>query len=417
VGEFSVLRSDDAGASWQPLVPNIAGQPTHRADEDPFFYLDPATDRIFVDDLLTSTKCSQLSYSDDEGASWTPTLAGCSQFDHQTIFAGPPASSTPSGYPNIVYHCAFSGGATTVAGFTTSCEKSLDGGRLWLPTGAPVAGPALGPGNVGEPVCDGELGHGYVGRDGTVFLPNGLCGQPHLAISHDEGLTWNNVQVSDLGFPFDGRVYGHDGSVGVDAEGVVYFGWIAHDRMPYLILSRDQGQTWTPPVPLAAPGVREAALFQLDVGAPGRIAFEYMGSTNSPGAPFNETPCQADPQACLAPCQENPTDANCLIEPPGDLNVTWDGFMGLGIDATSQSPSWWSATVNPHEDPLIRGACRGLTRCQEDVDFLDIKIGPDGTPWASFVDGCGPACMNDASHADDMNEAVVGHLVDGPKLR
>lgn len=89
-----VSVSYNQGADWRILLPTVGPiVPTHQASLDPYFYLDPTTDRIFADDLI-SPNCSVLSFSDDFGQSWTNTVGGCIETDHQTIFAGPPATST-----------------------------------------------------------------------------------------------------------------------------------------------------------------------------------------------------------------------------------------------------------------------------------------------------------------------------------
>jgi hypothetical protein len=401
-----VARSADEGATWTRVIPDVNGDPTtgtHRTSLDPYFYLDPATDRMFVDDLSGPAKCSLLSYSDDEGKTWKHTVAGCTQFDHTSIFAGKPVTSTTSGYPNVVYHCAYQAGLTSIAGFGASCERSTDGGMTWLATRTPISTPTLGAGNNEEPLCNGALGHGTTGPDGTVFVPHGFCGQPMLAISRDEGDSWTNVKVSDLGMPFDGENYGHDGAVGVDPDGTVYYAWIARDRLPHLTVSRDAGKTWSPPVPIGVPGLRESSNLELTVGAAGKIAFVYMGSTNSPGGPFAETPCTKDPAPCV------------VGSGPDYSNVSWSAYMGMSVDALDGDPTFQTASVNPESDPLIRGTC-GITRCQEVGDFVDIRIGPDGTPWASLVDGCKGACATDPKGSDNAREAIVGRLVGGASL-
>ena len=50
--------------------------------------------------------------------------------------------------------------------------------------------------------------------------------------------------------------------------------------------SRDRGKTFGPPLKVAPPGLREAWGPALDVDAKGRVAMAYMGSTDSPGAPW-----------------------------------------------------------------------------------------------------------------------------------
>lgn len=131
----SVLRTRD-GAAFKDVGPKIGGQSTDRYTQDPYLHVDPSTGRVFRADLLLP--CQRLSWSDDRGETWRSSVSNCEQGDHQTLFAGPAPKTAvqPSGYRNVLYNCAISGGS--FAGTTstaTSCSKSLDGGQTFLPTG------------------------------------------------------------------------------------------------------------------------------------------------------------------------------------------------------------------------------------------------------------------------------------------
>lgn len=396
-GPVQVARSSDQGATWELLTPDLAGVPTHVYSADPYFYLDPVTDRLLAEDLMTQP-CGTMSISDDGGDTWTTSASGCLQTDHVTIFSGPAATSSPTDYPTIVYRCAMSGGALYGTSTMVTCQRSLDGGMTWLPPGEsaftflPGTVPDTGVPVVGYRPCSGGSGHGTVGPDGAVYLPRGHCGQPWLAISHDEALTWTRVQVSDLGNPcFEGDAQGplceHDAAAGVDAAGTVYYAWFARDdRMLRLVRSFDGGATWTTPLMVAAPGLNEVSMVQLAAGGPGEIALAYYGTTNGPGAPFD------------------------------DYSTTdWAGYMAVSYDADREDPLFYSARISEEDDPLIRGICAtGSTGCGAAFDFIDIRIGPDGTPWASFVDGCFDPC--EQSRTEQRSEAVTGRLWGGPSL-
>jgi len=67
-----VLRSKDAGLTWQATTPELAGVDLHPATLDPYVYLDTDTSRLFdIDTLLAGT--TDLSFSDNQGASWLTT--------------------------------------------------------------------------------------------------------------------------------------------------------------------------------------------------------------------------------------------------------------------------------------------------------------------------------------------------------
>lgn len=379
-----VAVSRDGGRTWTAVFPNVSGQETHPISLDPYLYLDQRTGRVFADDLTVPGSCSSLSWSDDQGRTWSHAPAGCTQADHTTIFAGPPVSSDPMGYPNVVYRCAINGGIGTASTMAT-CKKSLDGGRTWVPTGAP---PFVTPADRLPDVCYGATGHGFVDGEGTVYLPKGMCGKPMLAISEDEGRTWTRVRVSDR------RMRGHDAGVAADPAGNVYYFFVDEEnRLPYLVVSRDGGETWGEPMMVAPPGVNEASQPEMIVGGTGRLAFVYMGTTESPGPPFE-----------------------------GDYsNTTWNAYVGMTADALAQDPVFYSAPVNhPERDAFVRGQCGGI-RCQGVQDFMDVRIGPDGTPYGAFVDDClgpGARCLryDEAGGIDTHRMGAVGWLAGGPSL-
>lgn len=99
------VRPNNSGP-WILRLPAVAGFATHPTTLDPYFYIDPATGRIFADDL-SPDNCDYFSWSDDEGRSWQNSLAGCMETDHQTIFAGRATTLATMGYANVVYRCSF----------------------------------------------------------------------------------------------------------------------------------------------------------------------------------------------------------------------------------------------------------------------------------------------------------------------
>lgn len=378
----TMARTDDEGATWQIIAPGAEGQSTHPYSQDPYMFIDPETDRIFVEDLLlVPPTCGMMSMSDDRGDTWQHTQAGCGVTDHVTIFQGPPVEENllPSSYPNVVYRCAISGGALAATSSSVACQRSRDGGMTWLPPGDPAF--TFVPLAAGG--CAGGNGHGATNEQGLVYLPRGHCGQPWLAISDDEAQTWRISQVSDRGNVCDASgLCEHDAGVGEDPAGVLYYAWVAGDRLPYLARSTDQGRTWDEPIMVAPPGLNEVALLQMTVGGEGRIAIVYYGSTNSPGKPWDT----------------------------GDYeNTTWNAYISIAFDAQTREPTFYTASLNDPADPMIRGTC-GPLRCQEVFDFIDIRIGPDGTPWVPLVDGCMDECADGTIKQDNGSRGMVGRL-------
>jgi hypothetical protein len=380
-----VVVSRDGGRSWDDIAPE-----THLYSQDPFLYVDTRTNRAFTADL---TDCLTVSHTDDVGKTWTTSKA-CGLTDHQNLFAGPPVSSPTVDYPNIVYICAIDGGALADASTATSCLKSLDGGRLWIRTGTPAytSDPRQPDGNRGIPgFCDGGTGHGVVDSKGVIYLPRGWCGQPYLAISEDEGATWRRVQVADTGFPRHlSGVFEHEAAVAVDRDGTIYYFWMGRNRLPYLAISTDQAKTFSKPMMVGPPGLKEAWGPTIAVGGVGKVALAYVGSTNAPGG-------------------RAPLGAGDAY----DETVRWNGYITTAIDLHSRKPRFFTASVNPPSDPIERGEC-GAVRCGVQGDFIDVVIGPDGRPWTSMVDGCPPP-----GDPCDLSVGLgfVGTVVRGPRLR
>ena len=373
---WPVLRSNDGGRTWTDVSPTLPnGSFTHFTSQDGMLYLDEATGRVFMTDF--TGPCAPVSFTDDEGESWT-TGTACGLADHQNLFTGPPAISPTVGYPNVVYYCAIDGGALQEASAATGCTKSLDGGRTFVRTGAPpfVDGINPAPGNFGVPGrCSGVTGHGFVDHKGTVYMPRGWCGQPWLAISRDEGATWTRVQVADNGMPVQpggpteydpSNATGfqeHEAGVVVDRSGTIYYLYTAMNRLPYLVVSRDEGVTWEPPIMVGPPGLKEASLPAMDIDSKGRIAMAYVGSTNAPGG---NAPDGAGEEYA---------------------GVTWNGYVTILDTPLQRRIRLRTATVNDPKDPLMVGEC-WILRCQQQFDFIDVVVDGRGDVWTSMVDGC-----------------------------
>lgn len=379
-----IMRSLDKGVEWEDVSPQA-----HQTTQDPFVWMDKKTGRLFDVDFAGGL---QLSYTDDEGESWTSSTQSFGwQMDHQNLFAGPPpeGGNEPIGYPHVVYLCSIGGGALAGYGTTTTCSRSLDGGVSFVPTGEPpfLDGQNSDIGHFGvEGHCGGETGHGFADQRGSIYLARGWCGQPWLAISEDEGASWERVQVADNGMPAtsDG-LQEHEAGVVVDSQGRIYVVWTARNRLPYLAISRNGGESFGKPMMIGPPGLKEASLPTIDIGADGKIAIAYIGSKNAPGG-------------------KSPTGAGSGYE-----KATWNGYVTTTVNALAKNPVFYSASINDPRDPLVIGECP-ILRCQQQFDFIDVVIGADGTPWTSMVDGC----IKRQCSATGL--AIVGHLVGGPKL-
>jgi hypothetical protein len=348
-GQFTGLgmaRSMDEGESFERKFSEVAGTANfHPYSADPFMYVDPYTDRVFMEDLaIPPFNCANLSYSDDNGDTWTQTLGGCLVWDHVGYGSGPSTLNDLNGYPVVIQRCAITYVATTVASEASGCQKSLDGGATWQPPGDPAFlfdqdGVPYAPST-----CNGAVHHVFVDHRGWTWLGRNWCDQkPYLALSKDEGATWTRSKISD------GLAAGHDVGVGVDPAGNVYTFWTSAELRPLIAVSKDDGATWSEPMDISVPGLETSGAISIASGGVGKAAFLYAATIDSD---------------------------------PGNVHAVIANAYGLDGD----SPVFLSAVLTTPDDPLQAGTCAGGF-CDGQADFLDGSIGPDGTAWGSFVHG------------------------------
>lgn len=389
LGWTAVQSSSDGGETWQDVTPRIQDIRDYPVQSnDPYVHVDQHTDRIFVIDLQ-ALMCSTLAFSDDGGETWTKNPIGCGHpvggHDHQTLWTAPPATPTDaqalaeSGYGSVVYYCV-----NRVA--DTACAKSLDGGQSFGPlrpliynTDHDWAPEPIGE-NASEPigrVCGGLTYHGVGDSTGTVYLPTAKCGEPTVGVSQDGGLTWDAGLINATE-----AVNTHDLPLAVDDADNLYAAWTNGSRDARFSVSTDQGQTWTDPITIQPADVEAVKFPALAAGADGELVAAYYG-TSTPGDQLGG-------------------------------NTTWDAYLTLIQDATSDTPTIDTVRLNPAEDPMARGACSG--RCDGIGDFIDAAVGPDGRPWGAFVDVCNSACAAPYGKANRGDRGVAGTIREGPSL-
>ncbi|MGH3736916.1 MAG: hypothetical protein ACRDT6_15095 [Micromonosporaceae bacterium] len=368
-----IWKSTDGNNTWSettPILPVVGEVPPTTLD--PYIWVHPGRNRVFSIDLYVG--CSYLSYSDDKGQSWSTNPLACGDFvnDHQTLFSGPAPAGLPTldpDFPEALYYCF-----NRVA--DSSCGRSLDGGKTFIKTGLPAYEGVDADGGL----CGGLHGHGQVDTEGRVLLPKGHCGKAMLAISDNGGTTWSRVQVSQI------TPYGHEGSVASDQAGNLYYTFLDNrDQLPYLTVSRDHGATWSNPIMVAPPGVKETQFAHVVAGEEGRIAISFVG---------NRSGDDSDPTR------------------------PWDHYVTITENALATQPLWVSNISNAQGDPVHRGACE--SRCGNMFDFLDVILSPvDGSVWATAVDTCTEAkngCPSTPSAGPDDGRGIAVSQIAGPTL-
>jgi hypothetical protein len=351
-GPEFVVRSADSGATWTPLD---SGGPTTSGLVPPWMSVDPDTNRIWFVTALPSLCGARISWSDDEGDTWqTNPSVGCPAQGGEKLLEGPaPAGGArPVGYSHVVYYCANS---IDIAASNLYCYRSLDGGRTFAFTGSfPDPMPPVG--------CAEHHPSrpGLVGPDGALYFPTTLCGALGVAISRDEGASWQFGSIADSGFQ---DIY--TTSTAADARGNLYFAWRGPGALPYLSISTDRGATWRPPIMVAPPGVQAVRRVALAARRRGKVALAYLGTTDGIG---------------------------------------FSGYITETRNALARRPRFWSAPVNDPASPLINAS--DAETFGDRFFYGNVTIGRGSTPWAGFHCAKATACPG-------QRLGVVGRLARG----
>jgi hypothetical protein len=170
-----------------------------------------------------------------------------------------------------------------------------------------------------------------------------------------------------------------DPSVGVGANGTVYYGYVGADGVPGVATSTDQGSTWKFRQAVGTEFAIKNAVFPTVVaGDDDRAAFAYLGT---------------------------PTGGNYQ-----DIN-NFHGIWHLYVSTTYDGGQTWVTSDATPNDPVQRGSiCTGGTTCGDDrnlLDFMDVTIDSHGRVEVGYADGCIKACVTSTAEADNGRDAYA----------
>ncbi|MHB8511996.1 MAG: sialidase family protein [Actinomycetota bacterium] len=396
---------DEASPQRKPTI-SVVDPTTSQRSLDAILTVDSRTGRTFVSQLLGA--CSAMSFSDNDGASWTPTQ-GCGPgvlLDHQSVGVGPVHAPLPSlFYPGVVYYCAQNG-------FSGACATSLDGGATFGNAVPAYNTPANDPGDPNQTFaaegggCSALHGHMKVGPDGTAYLPLKGCGgqatsdnltntefwggEPALSISTDNGLTYTVHRV-----PGGNNKDESDPSVAIGRGdqvpgGRIYFGWedgtnpsatgYGTTSVPKIATSSDGGTTWSKPVDVGAGfHIHNVEFPEVVAGDDNRAAFAWLGTT------------------AIGDDQHNGFKGS------DGKPAVWDLYVSTTYDG---GKSWHTVDATPH-DPVQRGCIdlQGTSNknvtdsniCSQRnlLDFNDMTVDKFGRVLVVYADGCVGKCVSD----------------------
>jgi hypothetical protein len=379
----NVVKSADGGRTWAQVT-DPTGPPTTL---DPMLWVDPITDRIFNNQLYVG--CSYLSFSDDEGATWTPAPVSCGVpgIDHQKISTGPyPAGAVQAGvasqvYPTLATYCYNKLMAT-------DCAVSFDGG-LHYEYDQVVDSGNVAP-NINTPLsCGGLNGHQHHAADGTIYVPYGFnCGQAFVGVSTDGGLTWTpkRTNLPSLYVDMD---------VASTPDGTAYLFYKSNDQRVYVARSHDHFDTVEGPFLVSPPEVTGTMYTVMSAGSDGRVAFAYLG---------------------------NKQNTNNSLEDDMGPDTVWDLYVTMTVDGEAAQPTFVTTKANADGDPVQRGSICMSRGCHDGnrnmLDFIDSAMGPDGRFWVVFTDGCtSRQCLAPGARMQSTDSMVsVARVTLGPSL-
>jgi PKD domain/Divergent InlB B-repeat domain/Fibronectin type III domain len=347
--------------------------------------------RTFLGELTAGD--SNMSYTDDDGATHTQTQGGGIPQgpDHETVGGGPynPNSVPPpppnAVYPNAIYYCT----QNIVA--EAECSRSDDGGLTFGP-GVPIYQNVQG--------CIGSIhGHVKVARDGTVYVPNYSCTLPNgnqgVAVSTDNGITWTERNVTGSGSPKPGLV---DPSVGIGLNDVgkpagqttntIYFGYIDSDGSPKIARSHDSGVTWSTPQNVgAAFNIANSTFPVVVAGDDDRAAFGFLGT---------------------------PTIGNSSTDP--NFAGVWHLYIATTYDGGN---SWVTIDATPDNPVQVGPVCNAGTTCSTPRNLLDFNgfdVDSQGRGLVGFTTGCLGCTNTSPASASTGAQATVARQSGGPRL-
>lgn len=384
------------GRSWTLLRPSGATwNPTDHGD-----YVDPDTGRLFFEDYgpvplapalgATQEGPAHINISTDEGRSWTHTAIPTVFLPENPRFTSsvaPRGAAAPKGYPKVTYFCA-----NTNVGFVSpaiagrTCYSSLDGGATWKLASVILSGSApIHPecGTSGETYSAIDGYYPQPASDGSLYLMVSCGGTTYLARSTDEAASFpilRKSQATPLTLPLPS---GAVPELRIAPSGLMYLLWSRSSASSSgflpggssnkleMRISKTSGQSWGPVIDLTPPGVTAIK----------HVSWELHNNSS------------------LA--------AGVLGQRKGQQG--YDGFIVATRNASSSSPVFFSGIVNNPKRPLlfssdVTGSGYILLPGAPPLaypppfgfnfagnDFIGTTFAPDGTPWASFTQDCGPS--------------------------
>ncbi|HEV8360488.1 MAG TPA: hypothetical protein VGR28_08555 [Candidatus Thermoplasmatota archaeon] len=400
----NVVRSVDAGATWQDVTSPLADPQTN----DPYLWLDPATDRVINDDLVfggtfPGQGCSWATWTqlgedapapniwEGANARFCSAVPETSFVDHQKVHTGkiPPVHVLANKIPanDQIPQATFFAWNT---GAISKITMSIDGGYTF----PFLAGSAQG-------TCNGGLhGRPRSAPDGILLIPKRDCGNP-LALRSVNFNTWDPIEVGeDVGTTSHRK----NPDIAIDAAGNAYMFWPSGAsgglaaEPTWLSVSHDTGATWGASIKASPPNVLSTTFHAAVAGSPGRVAVMYYGNDHTANAPDHVR------------------------------GTKWHAYITFSLNALDPDPTFVTVQLDTDSDPIQIGSISTNSDGHAEagsrnlLDFNDLVLDPTtGRVVAAYADGCTTVnnCANNPSATSGVsrdNEGIAAINTLGPSL-
>jgi len=409
----ALVVSHDDGAHWSLVKPSgTTWNPTDHGD-----YVDPVTGRWFFESYgpiplfpafgPDQEGPSHLNVSADAGRTWAHSVIRDTQITENAQFTAappPPGGDRPVGYSRVTYYCAnLSVGFTSPLIAQRTCYRSLDGTtfttRSVILRSSAAVHPECRPYGENLSAMDGH--YPQPGPGGVLYLMIS-CG-PHtfLARSTDEALTFpvltNGEGPREVPVPAAPTPDFNTSALRVLDDGTLVVVSQESDRLRVRV-SGDEGRHWTAPVDVTSPGVASAASWA--VASRGHaVSLSYLAQHPGDSRFFGYVGLLPDPRTLLARRGTTVLSGQVVRGPLlYGSGPTGPAVMGAGTIPVAPGTD---VPFPPPFDIQVFGN-----------DFIGAAIGPDGTPWGSFTQDCGPTPDAPTCRANGgQTRGVVGRLV------
>jgi hypothetical protein len=211
-----------------------------------------------------------------------------------------------------------------------------------------------------------------------------------VAISRDQGQSWTQHEVADLGAHDPANIFPE---LTVDQGGNLYYTWSqAHTYDPntpadegetdvYYVYSTDGGASWSAPIDLTKQTGDSAVFPWMVAGSPGKVDLVYYKANsglNPNIAYYNSQGQSCDPSTQPTGCYPNTTQ--------------WNTYFAQSQNALNPGANFRTVQISPH--PIHQGGiCTQGIACQSSgeqnrdlLDFFTVDVDHTGAAYVTWAD-------------------------------